>query len=216
MATDLLPPNATPLERALAGATSRIDAIPVDVQNLWDPASCPILLLPWLAWAFSTDQWEPSWSDAEKRAAVAGAIEFQRHKGTRWSVEQVLSRFDDLLQLVEWFEATPRLDPHVFEVRLPLIDGDGVAGGARVTAAFAQAIVTEVAKAKPVREHMVLVQQLELAALATTTVAVETMGFVRLDGDTADESGIDWETVVTDDLGEPLSDDFDEVLEDDS
>lgn len=211
--TDLLPPNATAIERAFGAATARIDAIPVEVQTLWDPATCPILLLPWLAWAFSTDQWDAGWSDDEKRDAVADAIEQQRHKGTRWSLEQVLARFDDLLELVEWFEPTPRLAPHVFEVRLPLIDGDGAAGGARVTAAFAQAIVTEVSRVKPVREQLVMVQQLALSGLATTTVAAEAMGFVRLDGDTTVDAGVDWAEVLADQNGEPLTDDFGELIE---
>ncbi|CAN5695337.1 phage tail protein I [soil metagenome] len=205
---DLLPPNATPLEHGLAGATARIDAIPVDVSTLWDPWACPLALLPWLAWSFSVDGWDPEWTEEQKRAAVAGAIELQRHKGTRWSVEQVLASFDDLLQLVEWFEATPRLDPHVFEVRLPLIDGDGVAGGARVSAAFARAIVADVIKVKPVREHLVLVQQLELVGLPQPFAVAQATGYRRLDLGAGDaDPEVPWDDLLQDENGEPLTDD---------
>lgn len=205
---DLLPPNSTPLERALAGATARIDSIPVDVSTLWDPWTCPIALLPWLAWSFSVDGWDPEWTEAEKRGAVAGAIELQRHKGTRWSVEQVLASFDDLIQLVEWFEASPRLDPHVFEIRLPLVDADGVAGGVRVSAAYARAIVTDVVKVKPVREHLVLVQQLELVGLPQPFAVAQAAGYRRLDLDAADaDPEIPWSDLLQDENGEPLTDD---------
>ncbi|WCM29194.1 phage tail protein I [Sphingomonas sp. QA11] len=206
MASNLLPPNATRLERALAGATARIDAIPIDVSSLWDPYRCPALLLPWLAWSFSTDRWNPDWSDDEKRAAVAGAIELQSHKGTRWSVEQVLASFDDLLELVEWFEASPRLDPHTFEVRLSLIDGNGLARGARVSADRARAIVAEVSKVKPVREHLVLVQQLALTGGVFPFMAAQTAGYRRLDLPAGDaDPGMSWEDLIQDENGEPLT-----------
>ena len=111
MALDLLPPNATKFERAFASVAGvRLEAIPFDIGALWDPATCPSDLLPWLAWGLSIDRWDAAWSDAQKRAAVARAIDEQRHKGTRYAVEQVLQRWDDLLQLVEWFEVEPLQD----------------------------------------------------------------------------------------------------------
>ncbi|MCD9124037.1 phage tail protein I, partial [Cupriavidus sp. UGS-1] len=50
--TSLLPPNATPLERNLAtvGAEA-IAGVPVPLRDLWNPATCPPALLPFLAWA---------------------------------------------------------------------------------------------------------------------------------------------------------------------
>jgi phage tail P2-like protein len=210
---ELLPPSSTPLERAFAGATDRIAEIPIDVAALWDPARCPIALLPWLAWTLSTDHWDPNWSDAEKRAAVASAIADQRIKGTRYSVEHVLSRIDGLLELTEWFEARDRLEPHTFEVLLPLID-DGVVGGRRGSAEFAQQIIDDVSRAKPVREHLILVQQLELAGGLAPIGAVRAAGYVRLDLAATDgDPAIDWHALLTDDIGEPLLDDEGNFLE---
>lgn len=90
MADDLLPPNATPAERALAGATARITDVPVPVGDLWDPWACPAALLPWLAWALSVDEWDPEWPEATRREVVARSVELHRHKGTVWSVRQAL------------------------------------------------------------------------------------------------------------------------------
>lgn len=181
--------------------------MPVPVEDLWNPQTCPIDLLPWLAWALSIDQWNVAWSDAQKRDAVAGAIEQQRVKGTRASVEAVLASFDDLLELVEWFEAAPRAAPHTFEVRLPLVDADGVAGGTRVSAEFAQAIVTEVTKTKPVRAHFQLVQQLTLEGLPAPVGALRAAGYRRVALDATATAAIPWGDLLQTEHGEPLEDD---------
>jgi phage tail P2-like protein len=209
----LLPPNSTPLERALVDAiTPSIEAIPVDYHTLWDPAACPIQLLPWLAWAWSIDSWDPEWPEEEKRSAVAGAIAAQRRKGTRGAVEEVLASFGELLELVEWFEASPQLDPYTFEVRLPLVDSDGVAGGPRVSAGTARAIIREVGKAKPARAHFALVQQLEVARSTVPVGAGVPTGYFRLDA-AASADGVPWESFITDGNGEPLHDGAGEFLE---
>ncbi|MFA6125076.1 phage tail protein I [Sphingomonas sp.] len=214
MTPDLLPPNATPLERALSSAIARPDAIAFDIVALWDPATCPTDLLPWLAWGVSIDRWDPDWSEDEKRAATARAIEDQRHKGTRWAVEQVLQRFDDLLQLVEWFEATPKRAPYTFEVRLPLVDRAGVAGGKRTSAAVAQAIVAEVARAKPVRAHFDLVQTLELVGIAAPIMAAQAMSYARIVTNSVNASDTTpWAYLIQDENGEPITDDTFEPLD---
>ncbi len=53
--TDLLPPNRTALGARLAA--SHPLALPVPLRTLWNPATCPAHCLPFLAWAFSVDQW---------------------------------------------------------------------------------------------------------------------------------------------------------------
>lgn len=214
MASNLLPPNATTLERSLAGVAEIINEIPLDIASLWNPQTCAAELLPWLAWALSTDNWSPGWSNAQKRAAVASAIEDQRHKGTRHTVQSVLSHFDSLLTLVEWFEQTPAADPYTFEVRLSLIDADGVAGGDRVSAAFAREIVQAVSAAKPVRAHFILVQQLELIGTPSPFAAVQATGYRRLEFDTSDgDSGIPWSDLLQTETGEPITDNFGETFD---
>ena len=56
----LLPPNATPLERAIALALARITAIPTPAGDTWNPATCPAPLLPHFAWGMSVDTWDPA------------------------------------------------------------------------------------------------------------------------------------------------------------
>nr|WP_170294914.1 phage tail protein I [Roseospira navarrensis] len=72
-ASGLLPPNATPLERAADTATgARVQAVDfAPMLGLWDPWRCPAALLPWLAWACSVDVWDDTWPVATQRRVIA-------------------------------------------------------------------------------------------------------------------------------------------------
>lgn len=86
--SDLFPPNATAQERAISEAIDR--TVPVVVREVWNPDTCPSDLLPWLAWAFSVDEWDSGWSDEVKRAAIAASVSIHRKKGTLWAVRTAL------------------------------------------------------------------------------------------------------------------------------
>ncbi len=88
-AVSLLPPNATPFERALEAALAQDVDIPI--RKLWSSADCPVRLLPYLAWSLGVEEWDPDWPVAVKRAAVANAIAVHREKGTLAGLKRVLS-----------------------------------------------------------------------------------------------------------------------------
>ncbi len=90
--TDLLPANSTATERAISAATDRADAIQTPAGLMWDAARIPVEYLPWLAWAVSVDFWDPDWTEAQKRAAIAGSAAWHRLKGTRGSVVTVMTQ----------------------------------------------------------------------------------------------------------------------------
>lgn len=93
LSPSLLPGNATSAERAISESiAARVSAITAPLRALWDPATCPIGHLPWLAWALSVDDWDPTWPESTQRAAVAESIEIHRHKGTPWAVKASLQR----------------------------------------------------------------------------------------------------------------------------
>ncbi|MEN1451482.1 phage tail protein I, partial [Pseudomonas aeruginosa] len=54
----LLPRNATELEQLAAQALADIQRVPIPLRTLWNPSTCPVPLLPYLAWAFSVDRWD--------------------------------------------------------------------------------------------------------------------------------------------------------------
>lgn len=128
MSDSLLPPNATPLERALEAATCRVDAIPVPLRALWNPSTIPAPLLPWLAWGVSVDDWNPDWTDPQKRAVVAASIDVHRHKGTVGAMLTALAALDYEAQLVEWHQTIPAGEPYTFGIEVTL-DARGIADG---------------------------------------------------------------------------------------
>jgi phage tail P2-like protein len=197
---DLLPPNATALERALATATARIEDVPIPLDPLIDPATCPAELLPWLAWGESVDIWDTGWNEATKREAIAGSILLHRRKGTRWAVETVLARVDALAELVEWHRAQPPLPVHTFEIRIPI----DAASGDRALASVAEHIVRDVTRVKPLREHMTVVQSLQ-AALEASVHAVARVLLARHDtAPLTDDRSQPWDALLQTEEGEPL------------
>jgi phage tail P2-like protein len=128
MSDSLLPPNATTLERALEAATLRIDAIPVPLRTLWNPDAIPAALLPWLAWGLSVDNWDPTWTEARKRAVVAASIDVHQHKGTVGAMLTALSALDYNAKLVEWHHTAPRGTPYTFAIESTL-DARGIVDG---------------------------------------------------------------------------------------
>ena len=160
--TTLLPPNATALEKSLETVKSEAFGLPVNIPSLWNPEKCPIELLPYLAWSMGLDSWSDSWPENVRRARVAAAIEISRHKGTAKSVRDVVASFGGAVVLREWFETTPRGNPHNFDLVITIDSQTAQAP----TAAFVDAVIAEVARVKPVRSHFTFTQGIDTAAQA--------------------------------------------------
>ncbi len=167
MTVSLLPPSVTELERAIEAATARMGEVPVPLRSLVDPDTCPLSFLPYLAWAVSIDAWSSDWPEEVKRARVRRAIEIQRHKGTASSVRAVVESFGGAVALREWWQLDPPGPPHTFTMAVELSGNDG----APATAAFADAVINEVRRTKPVRSHFTFTQGLRFGA-ATGLIAV--------------------------------------------
>lgn len=176
----LLPPNSTPLERAIA-SVSAFD-VPVPIATLWDPHACPEHLLPWLAWALSitdAEGWRLASTTQQKRDLLARSIELHRKKGTLYSIQQALQMmgFNDV-EIVERLDAnlhdghlsydgTSHYDAYGWaQFRLAIEAGDDQA----ISEAHTRLIVETANEWKPARSHLVDVQN---RASTTDTVTVD-------------------------------------------
>ena len=199
--TSLLPPNATPAERALEAALqSGIDLSAVG--TLWNPQTCPVDVLPFLAWGLAISHWDASWSEAQKRTAIAAAIPFHQRKGTRAAVEEILARFHPLLSIVEWWQANPRRTPHTFEVRAPA--GPGGIDASFLTAETAEAIIRDVAAAKPLRSHFDFVHAMEGQATLWMAGGFLLGAEQRADYAATLDTSRNWANVLQTEDGEPV------------
>lgn len=114
--SDLLPYNATDQERALEETTARISDVSVIVREVWNPDTCPSNVLPWLAWAFSVDDWDTNWADEQKRQVIKQSVYSQRIKGTIGAVTRQLAAMGYQIQILEWFQQSPQGAPYTFDV----------------------------------------------------------------------------------------------------
>lgn len=143
----LLPPNATEQELAIEQSTGRVEDVPVPIKTLWNPDTCPVELLPWLAWAMSIDTWKFYWPESVKREHIRQAVALQRKKGTTASVRGVVQSFGGDIALQEWWQTIPKGVPHTFHVSLT------VGSSVPATPEYQQDIIDEITRTKPVRSH---------------------------------------------------------------
>jgi phage tail P2-like protein len=121
-AVSLLPRNANQLERLAAEALAQIQRTPIPLRQLWNPMECPVDLLPYLAWAFSVDRWDSTWSEATKRAAIRSAYYIHSRKGTIGSLRRVVEPLGYLIEIIEWFDVVPEGVPGTFALKVGVLE----------------------------------------------------------------------------------------------
>lgn len=166
----VLPPNATPLERALAAIDGRLLELPADIiRAAKDPSRAPSHLLPHLAWERSVDVWDPSWPDDFKRRVILASYLVHRYKGTRFAVEQALAALGCATTITEWWQKTPQGEPYTFHVRAFALERL-VAGQPVITEPMTRAVLASIHAVKPVSRTFTF----DIAVGATSRVAIAT------------------------------------------
>ncbi|WP_313473138.1 phage tail protein I [Rouxiella badensis] len=164
----LLPPNAMPLESRAAEACAGVSTLAVPLRDLWNPDTCPVNFLPYLAWAFSVDRWEEKWTAAQKRQAVKDAFFIHRRKGTVAAIRRVIESLGYAMTIQEWWQVA---DP-AGTFRLT-IDVNEIG----ITAAMVNELERLIGDARPVSRP---ISQL---ALSVKVAGVVSVGTALYDGD---------------------------------
>ncbi|HBU6376191.1 TPA: phage tail protein I [Klebsiella variicola] len=156
------------LEQRAAEACAVISDLSVPLRDLWNPWRCPVKFLPYLAWAFSVDRWEETWSETEKRQAVSDAFWIHQRKGTVAAVRRVIETLGYSMTLQEWWEVA---DPAgTFRLEIDLND-------IGITETMIKELERIIGDAKPVSRHMTQI------TLATGSQGVAWAGAVTVDGE---------------------------------
>ncbi|VGD99445.1 tail protein I [Klebsiella pneumoniae] len=164
----LLPPGSSALERRLAQACSGISDLNVPLRDLWNPWKCPAKFLPYLAWAFSVDRWEETWTETAKRQAVSDAFWIHQRKGTVAAVKRVIEGLGYSMTIEEWWEIA---DPAgTFRLEIDLND-------IGITESMIYELERIIGDAKPVSRH---ISQL---TLSTSTKGIASVGIAVFDGE---------------------------------
>lgn len=148
MAAAMLPGNATELERAAAEALAQIQRVPIPLRDLWNPDTCPVELLPYLAWAFSVDRWSQAWPESAKRAAIRSAYFIHSRKGTIGALRRVVEPLGYLIEVREWWEEVPLGVPGTFRLLIGVLNTG-------ITEAMYQELAWLIDDAKPESRHLI-------------------------------------------------------------
>lgn len=141
----LLPPGSSAFENRLAAACATISGLDVPLRDLWNPWRCPAQFLPYLAWAFSVDRWEETWTESAKREAVSDAFWIHQRKGTIAAVERVVESLGYSMALTEWWKVS---DPAgTFRISIDVND-------VGINASMIDELERIIGDAKPVSRHI--------------------------------------------------------------
>lgn len=61
------------------------------IRDIWDPDTCPIDLLPYLAWAMGVEYWDDNWRESTKRNWVAYQLTFKSVRGTARALYDIIN-----------------------------------------------------------------------------------------------------------------------------
>lgn len=141
--SELLPPNATPLEKAIATTCAAIGDIAIPLRQLLNPDTCPLPLLPYLAHLLAVSPWENGWSEAQKRGVIRSAYLVHRQRGTLAALQRVLTALGVTTEVQEWWQTVPRGAPYSFIVDVEVFHG--------MDTSFIKTINNQIDAVKPVR-----------------------------------------------------------------
>lgn len=146
MSNRLVPTGSSVLEVAAAEALSSLTDLNVPLRQLWNPYTCPVALLPYLAWAWSVDRWDSSWSESTKRGVVAASQFVHRHKGTIGAVRRVVEPLGYLIRVIEWWKTGDV--PGTFRLDVGVLDTG-------ITEEMYNELERLIADAKPLSRHLI-------------------------------------------------------------
>ncbi|NNO22054.1 phage tail protein I [Klebsiella pneumoniae] len=168
MTSSLLPPGSSALERRLAQACSGISDLNVPLRDLWNPWKCPAKFLPYLAWAFSVDRWEETWTETAKRQAVSDAFWIHQRKGTVAAVKRVIEGLGYSMTIEEWWEVADPAGTFRLEIDLNEIG---------ITEPMIYELERIIGDAKPASRHI------SQMTLSTTSRGIAHLGAAAIIGD---------------------------------
>ena len=156
----LLQNGASTLEKRAAEILKSAVENPIVIADLINPEKCPEHLLSYLAWAFSVDKWDDTWSEEVKRIAIKQSFFIHKHKGTIAAVRRVVEPIGYLVELKEWFNTVPQGEAGTFSLTIEVPETG-------LNEQTYNELVRLISDVKPVSRHL---KQLAVAVSPTGTV----------------------------------------------
>lgn len=169
MTDRLLPTGSTQTEINAEQSIASVSEIPAPLRQLWDADTCLASLLPYMAWAFSVNRWDETWSEATQRNVVKQSYFVHRHKGTIGALRRAVEPMGYVISITEWWQNNKT--PGTFEMVVGTLDTG-------ITPEMYTELERVINDTKPCSRH-----------LTTLSISLETQGDVFIaaasyDGDT--------------------------------
>ena len=156
-------------------AANRLASISTAIRTLWDPDNCPESFLPFVAWQFKVDRWNPDWSVALKRSVIKASIPAHKIKGTPQAIIDVAAAMGADIELVEWWQVAGT--PGTFTLNMTATD----AHGDPISTDLQNDIIDAVTVVKRLSQHFTLVLGANAAAMEYLSPFVVAAEFQRID-----------------------------------
>ena len=103
-----------------------------------------------MAVQMDVDVWRTNWPIEKKRSMILASYDVKRRAGTVGAVKAVLRALGATVQLVEWWETSPKGIPHTFQLTAI---ASPASGNSTLTEEEQLDLVRAIDNAKPVRSH---------------------------------------------------------------
>ncbi|MFT0892228.1 phage tail protein I [Pseudochelatococcus sp. G4_1912] len=114
-------PDPSEYEHALSEAFAAAFAKLPDAWSIPDVLSwerCPAVLLPWLAWEWSVDEWQRDWPEETQRAVIAASWGFHAVKGSAGAMQIAIGALGYGIEVTEWWQTVPPREPYTYRYKL--------------------------------------------------------------------------------------------------
>ena len=153
MSKSLLPINASKLLKNLEKSGLRISSLVAKNKDVLNPDKLEVDILPWLAWMVSVDNWSDNWPENIKREMIKNSISLHQIKGTKKAIKKALEIIGISGEIVEWWEASPRMTPHSFDITAYLNDNINEDADLIIGLDTQRKLINLIENVKPARSH---------------------------------------------------------------
>ncbi len=184
--TDLLPPNATALERSLSLTAARLADLSLQILPLWRIDRCPPQVLPWFAWLFAVEEWTNSVSDAlplpVQRSMITASVQTHRCAGTVGGLKSGLAGLGVNAQVLEWWQQQPQGTPHSFTISLILNEDSSKIYAGNIDNTLYEKIINVASANSPLSKRFTLELQANLEGSMSIAVLAYVAEILHING----------------------------------
>lgn len=145
---------------------SGIPSVYVNIDNLSSVA------LDHLAKQYDISVWRDGWNVSLKRSVLKTAIADKRKKGTLGAVKKALQSLGSAASVVEWWQTTPKGEPHTFTIYATQPEFDGV-----IPVEMQEDVIGMIDDAKPLRSHYSFVVRQDISGGINAYGCVRVLAF---------------------------------------